>query len=571
MIKFDKLVGTGHLEPNLRHKMNIAYFMIMVGLTFVLALCLYSYISKDWLLTGVYIVTSIIMGLTAWYLHRTRRTESVGAVLCLLAAVVLPPITLSGGLHGGIMYIWFPSIPILFFAAGTRLGTLWVLVSAIGLLTELGLSLTGHLHMSYSPANFIAFLVFFIETAALVILYSREKDKLTTALNRALTVTNHLTAILKEQKAGVEHEVRTRTHQYEEERAKLAASIESLGNGFIIIDHTMHLLSINAAGRRILTQMDKPEDRHDISDFKSIEERLGSHFDLSAHIAKCMKSRIPVEGLDIPFGSHFLSIVITPVIDHEHVIGTVALIEDITDRKALERSRDEFFSIASHELRTPLTAIMGNTSLALRYYEKMSAKEHKDMLGDISSSSKRLITIVNDFLDVSRLEQGKLIFKLEPVNVYELAEEVIHEFVSSKITKSLALSIDQTSSTSPAVQADHDRLKQILSNLVSNAIKYTDSGSVTIALTPIGKRLQIAVTDTGVGIPIESQHLLFRKFQQASNNILTRDNTQSTGLGLYIAKMLAESMQGTLTLRESKPGQSTTFVLELPIVKAASK
>jgi signal transduction histidine kinase len=211
------------------------------------------------------------------------------------------------------------------------------------------------------------------------------------------------------------------------------------------------------------------------------------------------------------------------VIDYDsddYFIGTVVTVDDITEQKALQRSRDEFFSIASHELRTPLTAIRGNTSMIQDYFPKALADpDLKSMIDDIHESSVRLITLVNDFLDTSRLELGKIKFDIKPVNVPEL--------------------------------------------------KFTEAGSVTIAVRQNGTQCEMRVTDTGKGIPLDSQSLLFRKFQQASNNILTRDSTRSSGLGLYISKLIINGMNGAIELESSVENQGSTFLVSLPVAEPA--
>jgi signal transduction histidine kinase len=120
----------------------------------------------------------------------------------------------------------------------------------------------------------------------------------------------------------------------------------------------------------------------------------------------------------------------------------------------------------------------------------------------------------------------------------------------------------------PQVFADHDRTRQILVSLVTNGIQCTSKGGVAVNLSVAKGMVQVAVVDTGRGIPAASQHLLFRKFQQASSSILTRESSNSAGLGLYISKLLAEGMSGHLYLKETKVHKGSTFVLELPPVQA---
>jgi signal transduction histidine kinase len=237
----------------------------------------------------------------------------------------------------------------------------------------------------------------------------------------------------------------------------------------------------------------------------------------------------------------------------------------------LQRSRDEFFSIASHELRTPLTAIRGNTSLIKQYFPDVLKDDNvHEMIDDIHDSSVRLIEIVNDFLDASRLEQDKMKLVRQPFTIEPLVEKVIYEMASLSRDKGIALTFDQeTLGEIPQVYGDMNRVKQILYNLIGNAMKFTKQGSVTINCLIQGRRLKVTVTDTGPGISPEGQQLLFHKFQQTAQSIITRDDTRGTGLGLYISKLLVEHMGGEIRLEHSEVGKGSTFSFTLPFATAA--
>ena len=244
----------------------------------------------------------------------------------------------------------------------------------------------------------------------------------------------------------------------------------------------------------------------------------------------------------------------------------MVLIEDVTEAKITERSRDEFFAVASHELRTPLTAIRGNADMILEMYaDKVVDKDMKEMLQDIDVSSIRLINIVNDFLEVSRIEQGRIEIKKEKFNVSDVVEKVVRDLKSMVEQKGLSVAYATPASPLPTVFADKNRTEQILINLVGNAAKFTKEGSITIATTAMDGFVGIRVIDTGSGISEHNQALLFRKFQPAGEQTLARDVTQSTGLGLYISKLIISSMGGTIGLEKSELGKGSIFAFTLPI------
>jgi signal transduction histidine kinase len=304
--------------------------------------------------------------------------------------------------------------------------------------------------------------------------------------------------------------------------------------------------------------------------YEQVVKDLETEVSLPTLIQRLQAMRHPIER-NITYDTLFFRVFLMPIIDADTVIGTVLLVENTTEQKALERARDEFFSIASHELRTPLTVIRGNISLALQTYpEQFKDQDLHQMLVDSHDASIRLIDIVNDFLDTSRLEQRQIKFNIEAVDTLSLMQEMLREYEPTLAQHQFTMKIDLAEQTLPKVMADRNRLHQILTNLVGNAVKYTpDSGTIILKPQVTGSLLKIQVIDTGQGIPVQSRHLLFRKFQQASNNILTRDSTRSTGLGLYISRLMAEAMHGRLYLEKSEVGQGSTFTLELPLSTAS--
>ncbi|MBI4837280.1 MAG: HAMP domain-containing protein [Candidatus Portnoybacteria bacterium] len=372
---------------------------------------------------------------------------------------------------------------------------------------------------------------------------------------------NEMTDKLKEFYTGLEEKIKERTEELSEERARLMASIRSLSFGFILCDLDDQILIKNPAVSRILG----------IQDGEITIDKIREYFKGAANLEiyhnQCLKEKRPVEIKNIGVGKKFFRLLLAPVImlrDSEEVIGHILLIEDITEVKLLERAREEFFSIASHELRTPLTAIRGNTSLIQEFYtDKIKDKDVAQMISDMHEASVRLIGIVNDFLDVSRLEQKKTELKKEKFDMAALIEETINEVKGVASQKNLYLKFEPPLQSFFSVMADRGRTKQIIMNLLGNAINYTPKGGATIKIEPQGKYLKTYVTDTGVGISSENQTLLFRKFQQAGEKILTRNVTQGVGFGLYISKLLVESMGGTIELFKSELGVGSTFAFTL--------
>lgn len=379
---------------------------------------------------------------------------------------------------------------------------------------------------------------------------------------------------LDAEKKRFEIDVQEKTKELREEKARLLASINSLSLGFIIADTDDMVIVKNAAISTILELAEEPTSVRDIvNSFKGVSAGL----DVLVHSCReCIDLKKVVELKEISHGKKYLRIFCTPIITKDEtsqdaqgkVIGYAMLVEDVTEVKIMERSRDEFFAVASHELRTPLTAIRGNADMMLEMYaDKIVDKDMKEMLQDIDTSSVRLINIVNDFLEASRLEQGKIEIKKENFNVTDVIEKVVRDLEIMITQKGLSIVYTAPSSSLPTVFADKQRTEQILINLVGNAAKFTKEGGITITASVVGGFVGIRVIDTGLGISEHSQALLFRKFQQAGEQMLARDVTQSTGLGLYISKLIISSMGGTIGIEKSELGKGSTFIFTLPISK----
>lgn len=369
---------------------------------------------------------------------------------------------------------------------------------------------------------------------------------------------------LKKEKDSVDQKVIERTKEVAEEKAKLISSIQALSKAFVMIDLNNN---INLTNENLDNVLGVKKDNWTVKDIINI---LGSSFDFEDKYKKVIEDKKRVEYDNIIFGTKILQIRFSPVFKEqskkEEILGILAIIGDVTEEKVLERSKDEFFSIASHELRTPLTAIRGNTSMILDYYkDQVKDPELKSMIVDTHDASIRLIGIVNDFLDLSRLEQGRMKYTLSDFNILDVILDVTKELKVNATKKGIKLDTDVDKNI--IVKADSDKVKQVLFNIIGNSIKFTEKGSVTISSEIDEERVKILIKDTGQGIPLVNQSLLFRKFQQAGTSTLTRDGAKGTGLGLYISKLIVEGLGGKIALESSVEGKGSVFTFTLPTAK----
>lgn len=365
--------------------------------------------------------------------------------------------------------------------------------------------------------------------------------------------------------------------ELEEIIIRLQTSINSLKIGFVIVDTNLDVVNINVNAQSLLClEFGKPSVSSHLCTVSELGEKIHLSIKLVEEVKKCLTTRTAVFLKDIELRDLYLYIRLYPILlggsrdPAKNVLTGVSLIiEDVTQEKIALRARDEFLSLASHELRTPLTAIRGNASLIKEYYGNVLT-EHKDlreMIDDIEGSGENLIRIVNEFLNVSRLEQGKLIFNRELFNLFDVLNAVINDLKYTCLEKSLSLKLQNnfTPADKLYVLADEVRTREVISNLVDNAIKYTEKGEIIISVDVSGDKVVIKVSDTGRGIPLHNQQMLFKKFLQAGKSIYTRDSASGTGLGLYISRLLAERMNGTVYLEKSEENKGSTFVFTLPV------
>ncbi|GEM_PF-849383 len=248
--------------------------------------------------------------------------------------------------------------------------------------------------------------------------------------------------------------------------------------------------------------------------------------------------------------------------DDGRVVGVIGAAVDISERKALERMKDEFVSITSHELRTPLTSIKGFVDLLLAGEVGELNDEQREFLGIVKDNTDRLVALISDLLDLSRLESGRMELRCAPLGLAGVVRNVASTLRPQIEAKQQVLALELSDGL-PAVLADRDRLTQILTNLLSNAHKYTPrQGRITVSARVDGEQVRIDVQDTGVGLTADEQARLFTRFFRARNRA-TRD-ASGTGLGLVITRSLVELHGGRLTVF-SVPGEGSTFSFTLPV------
>ena len=248
-------------------------------------------------------------------------------------------------------------------------------------------------------------------------------------------------------------------------------------------------------------------------------------------------------------------------------ICIMASLVDITERKRIEQMKSDFVSLASHELRTPLTSIGGYAELMLDGDVGEINKEQKEFLEIISQNTQRLEALINDVLDVEKIESGRIKLKREKVNLNEIVEASVNTFKVMAEGKGLKLE-KEIEAVQMDMLGDSDRLSQVLSNFLSNAIKYTKKGKVKVTAQTKGKFASVTIEDTGVGMSEDELRSVFTRFFRSDDSYVRK--TTGTGLGLSIAKATVERHNGDIRI-ESELGVGTKFEVILPLLKEAKK
>jgi two-component system cell cycle sensor histidine kinase PleC len=264
-----------------------------------------------------------------------------------------------------------------------------------------------------------------------------------------------------------------------------------------------------------------------------------------------------------------LHVTITELEDREEKLSQLARKYEVamTRAEAANQAKSEFLANMSHELRTPLNAINGFSEImAGEMFGPLGDPRYKGYAADILKSGQHLLSLINDILDMAKIEAGKLTLHYETVSVKEVVDDAARLMRGRIQEAGLNLLVD--AADLPDIDADYRGLKQVVLNLISNAVKFTpEGGDIIVALSrEDDDRVRVAVTDTGIGIAAEDLARLARPFEQVEGQ--HSKTTQGTGLGLALTKSLIELHGGTLTI-DSVPGRGTTVGFDLPIRKPA--
>jgi PAS domain S-box-containing protein len=350
---------------------------------------------------------------------------------------------------------------------------------------------------------------------------------------------------------------------------RLTSLVNSMADGVLAVDQDMRIVLSNGAALNILDVNNSLRDRR-LSEVIHLQDKNNQPVNVEDLVTS---SRTPTSTRDLRIkyedGSLMnLYLSIAPVhlgYGREGQQGYVLLLRDITHEKSLEEERDEFISVISHELRTPIAIAEGNISNAQFISDKTGDIEQiKDALKQAHDQVLFLSGLVNDLAMLSRAERGKLTVEVEPIDVPELIKDLAANYTPQAKAKGLAFNTDVKEDIR-MLQSSKLYVREILQNFITNALKYTQEGGVTLSAEKADKGVRFAIKDTGIGISKTDQEKLFDKFFR-SEDYRTR-KTNGTGLGLYVTLKLSRLIHADIDLK-SELNKGSTFSIFIPDLAA---
>ena len=344
----------------------------------------------------------------------------------------------------------------------------------------------------------------------------------------------------------------------EDERNRTRAIIDNFSDSLLLLDNQYKVLLVNPEAQEVFGVKDKEVIGKPILSLETIKT-------FGSLIALLQKSKEKIFREEIRIDNRVFEVTMIDVREEKDVVGKLLILHDITKEKLVEQMKTEFVSVAAHQLRTPLSAVKWSLSLFLQGEIGKLTDEQKDIMAKTYQANERMIRLVNDLLNVARIEEGRFVYQPKVVNFVEVVQSVFDSLRELAAKKDIKLEfVKPVFKRAPIVKVDIEKISLAIKNLIENAIFYTKKkGSVKVSIVKKGKNVEFSVQDTGVGIPKNQQGRIFNKFFRGAN--VVRMQTQGSGLGLFITKNIIEAHKGKIWFK-SKEGKGTTFFFTLPLI-----
>jgi PAS domain S-box-containing protein len=339
------------------------------------------------------------------------------------------------------------------------------------------------------------------------------------------------------------------------------AYLEALPDAVVVVDAEGRVAYANAAAERLARAGRDELIGRSLDDAVPLRDGAGNPWwACSERLRRLPGVRgVPVRELHLLAGAEPVPVGLTASFLRDHrgrVLQAVCVLRDASARHRRDSQRGELISTLSHELRSPLTSVKGFTSTLLHRWERFTDAQKREMLATVNMDADRVTRLIQELLDVSRIDAGRLELRRKEFDLAAMAAGIVGRFELQHAGHKFQVSFPDGF---PRVYADPDKVEQVLTNLVENAVKYSDGGEVTVTGRVTDTEVEVAVRDQGVGIPADQLPLIFTKFYRRAGH----GYPSGTGLGLFIARGLVEAHAGRIWA-DSTPGQGTALRFRLP-------
>ncbi len=350
-------------------------------------------------------------------------------------------------------------------------------------------------------------------------------------------------------------------HKLEKEKSQVETILASMGEAVVVCDEHLRITMINNRGRAMINERCQVSGRTEVT-VEELEINI-LHESMATNEEKMIKVKLPDLG-------QIFQLRAAPILTVSgEIMGGVAVMEDITELHRLHEMKTEFTSQVSHELRTPLTAVAGAASILLRGKKGLLNEQQTTLLKMIREESSHMGNLVNNLLDLTRLELGRFSLKFEPGNLPEVIRQGVSAVMPLAMEKSITVDAEGITEGIPPVTMDMDGVRRVIVNLFSNAVKFTPNGGQISLGTAVRRaecssqesEILVWVKDTGIGIPKDEQEGIFERFYRSRD--AREKGIQGTGLGLTICRQIIQAHGGKIWA-ESNPGEGSTFFFTIP-------
>lgn len=388
-------------------------------------------------------------------------------------------------------------------------------------------------------------------------------------MERALAISSQelteANKLLREENEEIEKKVKQRTTELSQERSKLDKIAQNMNTGAILLDEDAKVTFANHRAKEIIGLSD--------NDNSKVLEKFFNKFKKYSpkkSLKKCMHGnavKISEAEADYSIYEILFQSLKSDLKGSLSSFGYLIWIRDITEEKLLERSKSELVAVVSHQLRTPLSVTKGNTEMLLDEGLGKLNNEQRRVISQTAESNERLIALVNQMLDITKIEKKRHPRDLKKLSIDKILEKTIKNISPYAKEKNVSIRYSGPKEKIPEILAYEDDLYKVFQNLIENAVDYCQNNKdkicpVYISIKSSSEKISVEISDSGVGIPKQEQNKIFERFYRASN--APRFKSGGTGLGLFIVKSVVENLGGIVKF-ESEEGKGTTFFITLPL------